>query len=626
MKQIKKIFTLFTAALVGLCAYAQYDYPCPSDFKFAALNNDASCVEIELQLFNSSHNLNGFNVQIQKPEGAQWFMIDDVFEFYATNVGYGPNILGEWEGTHTDAQYEAAMSRFLDFNCNLKNVDGKQVLVVIEILKTLTCRFFPVFETPAGVAKFAIDMSGCADGEYEVRTDATPNGCTFTYTGGVEGTRVWTIEEPVILKLQKTGDVVTVIENEFLLDGIWYRINSDENSVTVISKSRFSNLTGNISIPEEVTHNGNTYSVTAIGRKAFSGCTGLTSVTIPGSVTSIDEGAFSFCTSLTSFSSQILDPETVSYGEYIFYDVPTSECTLNVPKGKRDIYSATSPWSDFFNIVEPVTLGDVNGDNMISVADYVATASYILDRNPQPFIFAAADLDENNVIDVSDLVDIAYMVLHDETDLLAAPKSELPDDACIAMDADVKNDNGIYRIDINLSNNVDLTAMQMDIDLPEGMTLIDASLTGRATASHQLDFNKILGDNYRLLAASPAINSFTGNNGTVLSLTVAGEPIDQARLTDIKLVGTNLTRYPVNDMELNFNPTAIDKVYASTRIYNDGNNIIIDSPTDGKAQFVLPNGVNTIVTVAKGHNVYTAPSQGMIIVKMNDNTKKLQIK
>ena len=38
---------------------------------------------------------------------------------------------------------------------------------------------------------------------------------------------------------------------------------------------------------------------TSIGSDAFSGCTGLTSITIPSSITSIDSNAFSGCTGLT---------------------------------------------------------------------------------------------------------------------------------------------------------------------------------------------------------------------------------------------------------------------------------------------------------------------------------------
>ena len=75
------------------------------------------------------------------------------------------------------------------------------------------------------------------------------------------------------------------------------------NSVS-IDKS----TTGSITIPQTVTYGGKEYTVAYIGSSAFSGCSGLISVTIPGSVTSIESSAFSGCTGLTS----ITIPESVT--------------------------------------------------------------------------------------------------------------------------------------------------------------------------------------------------------------------------------------------------------------------------------------------------------------------------
>ncbi len=82
------------------------------------------------------------------------------------------------------------------------------------------------------------------------------------------------------------------------------------DSVTSIGDYAFYNCTGltSVTIPD---------SVTSIGFRAFSGCTGLTSVTIPDSVTSIGNYAFYKCTGLTSIT---IGNSVTSIGYYAFYD------------------------------------------------------------------------------------------------------------------------------------------------------------------------------------------------------------------------------------------------------------------------------------------------------------------
>ena len=76
---------------------------------------------------------------------------------------------------------------------------------------------------------------------------------------------------------------------------IYYNFTNNQTELEVTyqgSDSWYADYAGNVVIPESVTYEGNTYSVTSIGRNAFTECRGLTEVTIPNSVTSIGSYAF----------------------------------------------------------------------------------------------------------------------------------------------------------------------------------------------------------------------------------------------------------------------------------------------------------------------------------------------
>ena len=95
---------------------------------------------------------------------------------------------------------------------------------------------------------------------------------------------------------------------------LYYKIISDTEpyavAVTCPNKTQnvvklykgYTEPTGDLVIPEMVTHNGKTYSVTCIGEDAFSCCENLTTVTIPNSVDSIGKFAFYTCDGLKSIT------------------------------------------------------------------------------------------------------------------------------------------------------------------------------------------------------------------------------------------------------------------------------------------------------------------------------------
>ena len=135
-----------------------------------------------------------------------------------------------------------------------------------------------------------------------------------------------------LLALSILAAPLSVRADDFLDDDLSYRFESGSETRVYVYGLRNTSAT-HITIPSTVVYeyydyndrddNGNaklkrrTCTVTRIRNWAFSGCSGLTSVTIPDSVTSIGEYAFYNCSGLTS----VTIPDSVtSIGEYAFYN------------------------------------------------------------------------------------------------------------------------------------------------------------------------------------------------------------------------------------------------------------------------------------------------------------------
>ena len=135
------------------------------------------------------------------------------------------------------------------------------------------------------------------------------------------------------------SSVSAIYASNTKVDGIWYDFDSSTKTASVTYRgSSYSSYEGEYSglviIPETVTYNGTTYSVTRIGGNAFQNCSSLTSVGIGNSVTSIEWEAFSGCSSLTSVT--IPTNSVTDIGRYAFQGC-SSLTSVNIPESVTSI-------------------------------------------------------------------------------------------------------------------------------------------------------------------------------------------------------------------------------------------------------------------------------------------------
>ena len=166
------------------------------------------------------------------------------------------------------------------------------------------------------------------------------------------------------------------------------------------------------------------------------------------------------------------------------------------------------------------TRGDANGSGKVDVADIVTTVNYVTGQQPKPFVFDAADMNKDKLIDIFDVVGIIQGILNPS--LLAT--------------ASLNEDTVTYFIEdgiVYVESPVTLAGVQVQLEVTEGQSISSAEdMNGFEQASAWLSDT-----DYLFLAYS--LNGKSLSSGKHALLYIGDAKLTSLRLSD--LAGHNVT-------------------------------------------------------------------------------------
>lgn len=274
--------------------------------------------------------------------------------------------------------------------------------------------------------------------------------------------------------------------------------------------------------------------VERIEKFGFQSCTGLLYFTFGSTLQNIGANAFSDCSNVAVITSHAVMPPVC--GEQALGDINFWDCKLFVPAGSVEAYQTADQWSLFWaeplDEPEPSTPGDINGDSDVDVADIVAIIDKVLEGSAD----AAYDVNNDGSVDVADIVAVIDYVLSYAGAPSQAPARRAKPAAPIVLESSLTAEADLDGIALGLNSDVEYTAFQFLLTLPDGAKLTDIVADAERLDGHTLRFRQLDENSYFVLGYASDNHEIYGTQGTLLRMVTEDFASGMATVSDIRFV------------------------------------------------------------------------------------------
>ena len=202
--------------------------------------------------------------------------------------------------------------------------------------------------------------------------------------------------------------------------------------------------------------------------------------------------------------------------------------------------------------------GDVNTDEEVDVVDVVDIARFVVATPSDSFRERLADLNYDATVNIADAVTLVNHIAGDQNFVKAAqPIGTTYDNAQCQL---LLQNAGQKALSFSLNGDADFTAFQFEVELPANTEISAMHINGLRNNGHQLIYNKVSDNRYRVAALSLSNAIFNGNKGELLNISIDGLTKDDVCIHDIHFVTINGTDVTFDSLYLSGNETGIADV------------------------------------------------------------------
>lgn len=357
-----------------------------------------------------------------------------------------------------------------------------------------------------------------------------------------------------------------------------------------------------------------------LGDYALYNVSTLSVVELPASMTWLGAYAMAGMTGMTAISC---DATTVpALGENVWYGVKQSAIPITVPTGSIEDYKAADQWRNF-KFASTWLKGDVNNDGEVNIADVNTLVDIVLGGRFDDATMQRADVNEDGEIGLADINAVL--------DIILSPAHNMP--AIVDTDDLLHLDDVVIRpgeertFNLLLDNASSYSALQCDITLPQGLTLVNTAVQNSRTGECRV----MDASTHRSVVFSMEKLPFDGNDCAVMTITLrADESLSgesSILLSNVVAADESNTGWHLADYIARVaNSSGIEDLTATAdRVWVEGNTLCIDTRHEGKAQVTAINGTVRTCSVVPGTNRQTLDA-GFYVVVLNGKSYKIAVK